>query len=162
MINIEELVAIIESSEWCEKLKAADILAEHGSSEVVASLIALLKSKDGKVRNASTLALREIGDDIAVEPLFAASHDPANVENRSTLVYALETLDCSGHFIDVVKLAVFGKADVQMSALVILAEQGFYMDDDDLAEALFMLEKAKELSIDYALLKSLLNELGEE
>jgi HEAT repeat protein len=121
---------------WNEKLLASDNVAKIYGKSAVPSLILLIESRDVKVRDAAALALREIGDSTAVDPLFEAVKNPLNSQARSTLVYALEALDCREHFLDVVALVLADKADVRIAAMTILQEQGFLVDDADVKLAL--------------------------
>ena len=98
-------------------------------------LVSLLGSSDGAVRNGAALRLRDLQDNRAVEPLFQAIHVAANINNRGTLVYALQTLDCSEHFTDLFQLALHGNYEDQCMALIILEEQEFAADDAQLAKA---------------------------
>ena len=97
-------------------------------------LVSLLGSSDGAVRNGAAVRLRNLQDNRAVEPLFQAINVAANINNRGTLVYALQTLDCSEHFTDLFQLALHGNYEVHM-ALIILEEQEFAADDAQLAKA---------------------------
>ena len=158
-MDANSLITKILVGEWSEKVDAADELARIASSEVVDVLSCLLTNSDGEIRNAAALALREIGDSAAVRPLLDAIQRPENHRNRSTLVYALETLDCSRHFIDIFRLALSSKYDVQMSALSILDEQGFWVSADDISNASALLKSADRESIAYDWLAQYLLEL---
>ena len=145
--------------DWEQKINASDALANLVLKDIVSPLIALLKSPDTDIRNASALTLREIGNNSAVEPLFDAINNPANRSDRSTLVYALERLDCSRHFLEIVELALSQKADVHMSAMNILMRQGFYMSNSDVKKAISMLKKTKGKTQDYELIGNYLKSL---
>lgn len=148
------------STSWETKLKAADqIVQEFGSDDVAFSkLLDLLTNHNQYSRNAAALALREIRDSRAVASLFQAIQNPRNQSDRSTMVYALETLDCKDYFLDVISLVLSSKADVQMSATTILFEQGFLVDDDDIAVAIQQIECAP---LDDGFRKALLQRLTE-
>lgn len=147
--NVDSLVRKILLGEWPEKVDAADELARIASPEVVDRLSILLSNSDARIRNASALALREIGNSAAVRPLLDAIQLRDNHQNRSTLVYALETLDCSRHFIDIFRLALSSKFDVQMSALAILDEQVFCVSADDISKASALLKSADKERVAY-------------
>ena len=120
-------------------------------------LIEKLKSRDPDVRNSSALELREIGDNSAVEPLLVEIFNPDNTNNRSTLVYALESLDCSRYFWEIFQLALSTKADVQMSALAILFEQEFWIfQEEELIRAKEFLSEHRD-TIEIELYDDLLN-----
>jgi len=104
----------------------------------------LLKSDNGLIRNRISLLLRELKDDSVVEYLFEAIKGPKNSKNRSTMVYALETLDCRGHFLDLIELALASRLDVQCAALNILEEQRFLVTYNELNVAINIFDKAKK------------------
>ncbi len=162
--NIQNLIRKIENGNWEEKIKASNLLVKKASLShcIIEPLILLLNSSSGKVRNASALTLREIGDSSVVQPLLNAILNHNNLKDRSTLVYALETLDCSEKFLDIFKLALSEEAFTQLSAMNILFEQGFFVSDEEIATAFLMLTKAKNKKIHYERLKSFLGELKNE
>jgi HEAT repeat protein len=145
----ESLIQRIVLGEWIEKVDAADALAPIASPEAIDVLTHLLTNRDGQIRNAAALALRGIGSNSAVLPLLNAIQFPENHNNRSTLVYALETLDCGRHFIEIFELALASKVDVQVAALNILDEQTFSYNLDDIAKASAMLEAADKEKVEY-------------
>ena len=93
------------------------------SSQDFDDLLALLESSDGSVRNGAALELRELADSRAVLPLLRAIHVPANRDNRGTLLYALQTMDCRGHFVELFDLALHGNYEVRCMALDVLRDQ---------------------------------------
>lgn len=137
MTPIDILLDTLASSRstWKEKLEAADAIAANSGNCHLGELLELLRSHSAPTRNAAAIALRQIGDNRAVEPLFAAIQTPANLQDRSTLVYALEHLNCSGHFQDVFLLVLSDKADVRLAAANIFFSQGFFVDEEDLTKA---------------------------
>ncbi len=160
----DRLIALIETGDWDTALNASDKLSEYSDDRTVRKLIGLLGSSRTETRNAAALALREIGNDIAVEPLLEAIRKPENRTNRSTMIYALEKLDCSNHFIDIFMLALAPKEDVRLSALNILHEQGFWLSGEEIGKARFLLKSHnKECPNDSVIeiLGELLNSLEE-
>jgi len=111
---------------------AADRLGEIGGNEVVDFLIFVLKSEDALQRNSAALALRDIGDNRAAEPLWQAIQQPLNQNKRGTLVYALEKLDCSHKLGALFDLLFYGSYEVRMYAGTILDEQIFEFSETDL------------------------------
>lgn len=163
-MNKEELSILIRrlfDENWEVALDAADILSEHPNKKVVNALIKVLDSDLASARNAASLALREIRDDTAVNPLLCAIKKAANRDNRATMVYALEKHDCSGHFKDIFQIALSEKGDVRLAALNILGEQGFFLDDQDIKWAEELLEDNKARINDeefYAILNGILSD----
>lgn len=92
----------------------------------VGELLLRLASSEPSVRNRAALDLRDLaesGASIPVEPFFTAVADPANRDNRGTLVYALQMMDCSEYFTELFELALHGNFECQNHALTILDEQ---------------------------------------
>ena len=108
--------------------------------EGVDSLIRLLASHDPAIRNDAALELRELGDAAAVGPLLTAAEKPANANDRGTLIYALQTLDCSSHFARLFDLALTGSYEVQCHALSILENQRMQATSLEVATAREKLE----------------------
>ena len=67
--------------------------------------------------------LAESGVRVTVEPFFAAIEEPANHNNRGTLVYALEVMDCSLYFVCLFDLALQGNYEVSLHAYTIISEK---------------------------------------
>jgi len=113
---------------------ASDKLGALGGDEVVAFLISVLESENAGLRNSAALALRDIGDNRALEPLFRAIQKPENANNRGTLVYALEELDCSQKLTELFDILFYARYEAKMSAAAILDEQIFEFSAEDLHE----------------------------
>jgi len=168
-MNKEKLTGLIKSlfdKDWKIAVAASDELAKHSDPLVIKALIEVLDGDSATALNAAALALREIKDNSAVEPLLRSIKKTANKNNRSTMVYALEKLDCSNHFHEIFKLALFGKKiDICMAALNILDEQGFYLDSEDIRWARKLLEENRDRINDqdlYTALNDILTSLEEE
>jgi HEAT repeat protein len=111
---------------------AANKLGELGGDEVLDFLISVLKSPNALQRNSAALALRDIGDNRAAEPLWQEILDPQNRNQRATMVYALERLDCSQKLPELFDLLFYGSYEAQMYAGTILDEQIFEFSEADL------------------------------
>jgi len=86
--------------------------------EAVPYLIALLqKTNDCGLRNLLALALADIGDQRALEPLIALIKSKTTVGCRGTLVYALQSLDCVSILVDLVEMAINGGLEVSCEAV---------------------------------------------
>jgi HEAT repeat protein len=80
-----------------------------------AYLIELLKSTDNKIlRNEIAIALSDIGDDRAVEPLIEVITDPKTSGSRGTLLYALENLNYIVHIENIIPF--IGDSSLEVSA----------------------------------------------
>ena len=124
----------MQSDDWATARRAADALAELGGADAVTILIPCLASPSPVTRNAAAIALRDIGDNAAREPLIRAITDPLTQGDRGTLVRALQTLDCSACLRFLFQLALTETFEVQNHALQILYEQEFWYTREDLVE----------------------------
>lgn len=122
----------ILSQNWDEILLASDELAEIGGEEVVTFLVSLLSSENPLTRNGAALALRKIGDSSALDPLLTAIFKKENHGYNGTMVYALESLDCSKKLKEIFKILFYETFESKMSAYSILCEQEFEFTEDDL------------------------------
>lgn len=117
---------------WQKAKEAGNKLAAIRGQEVIDFLIDLLNSDEPRIRNIAALALRDIGDNQAVEPLYKAIFRKENENNRGTLVYALQTLDCSDKLTELFDLLFYGNFEVKMGASTILDEQEFEFTREDI------------------------------
>ena len=130
--HIEHLKASIHSVDWETAKNASDELATIGGKEVVDFLISLLNQSNAKLRNVAALGLREMRDNCAIEPLLNAINKKGNENNRGTMVYALQTSDCSQKLPEIFDLLFYGNFEVRMMASTILEEQIFEFTRQDL------------------------------
>lgn len=142
---IEDVISSIRHSDWDGKVVAADQASTFPPEEVLPYLTDLLHSEDHDVRNAAALALRSIGDDSAAESLLSAVFNPANREDRSTLLYALENMEIGPHFREIAELLVDEQWDVRMSAFCILDSGKFSTTMDEIHSAIRLIESSSSL-----------------
>ena len=133
--TVTELVNDLQSDDRDISEAASKALVASKDASVVDRLIELLKSQHGHIRNRAASALRDIGDDRAIEPLVNAIGVPENCNNRGSLVWALQTLDCCNLFPLLFDLGIEGNYEVRSMALMILDEQDFGVTPTILAVA---------------------------
>lgn len=137
----KEIQAIIcaiadKANSWEAKLSLADLLVEKYGTNATEQLCTLLESNDGLVRNTAALALRELKDSSATKSLMTAIKKPGNSKDRSTLVYALAAMNCSDYFSEIVELTLSPNPDVCWSACEVFFNQGFYVSDETVKQAM--------------------------
>ena len=127
------------------------------------ALLSSLESSEPAVRNDAAIELRDLGNNLAIEPLFKAIHKPENKNYRGTLVYALGGLDCSSHFLQIFDLALAESYEVRWGALSILDEQHFFVNFEALNDAKAKLDRFSRVpnmcEEEFAELKTQLEEL---
>lgn len=114
-------------------------------------LIAQLESTNSDERNLAALALMDIGEPIAVSPLFSAIFKHGNEDNRGTLVYAVSYFDCTGHLEQLITLVLDGNFEVCWHALEIIESQEFECSEVDSARALLSEVKRSKLKHEHNL-----------
>lgn len=143
-IEIEQLKKNIFSDDREIMKHAVDGLAKIGGDEIVGFLISLITLDDSGIRNRAALALKDIKDNKAVEPLFNAIFKRENHNNNGTLVYALESLDCRQNLKEIFKILFYETYESKVSDLTILSEQIFDYSGNDLVEIQNMWEDCKQ------------------
>jgi hypothetical protein len=133
-IEIEQLKKNVFSDDWELVKSSADRLGKIGGDEIVDFLISLISLDNSGIRNRAALALEEIKDNRAVQPLLDSIFKKENLNYNGTMVFALESLDCSKNFKDIFKILFYQGYEAKMSAYAILDEQEFDFNDNDLYE----------------------------
>jgi len=129
---IEELKKNVFSDDWELVKSSADRLGQIGGDEVVDFLISLLALDNSSIRNRAALALEDIKDNRALEPLLTAIFKKENLNYNGTMVFALESLDCRQKLKEIFKIFFYQGYEAKMSAHAILSEQIFECTEDDL------------------------------
>jgi len=142
--EIEELKKNIFSGDLELVKSSRKRLGEIGGDEVVDFLIPMLMLDDQRIRNSAALTLRDIGDNKALEPLLAAIFKKENHNHNQTLVYALETLDCSEKLVEIFTILFYESYVGKISACNILNDQIFSFTEQDLLNIEMMWEDLKK------------------
>ncbi len=132
--EIEELKKNVFSDDWELVKSSGDRLGKIGGDEVVEFLISLIALDNSGIRNRAALALEDIKDNRALEPLLTAIFKKENFNYNGTMVFALESLDCSQKLKEIFKILFYETYEAKMSAFAILADQIFNFTKDDLLE----------------------------
>ncbi len=138
--EIEILKNNIFSDDWELVKSSADKLGEIGGVEITDFLISLLKSENPGIRNRAALALEQIKDNRAVEPLLEAIFKKEIHNYNGTMVFALESLDCSKYLKEIFRILLFESYEAKISAEAILCVQDFDIKLEDLLEVKAMWE----------------------
>src|SRR3982074_320396 len=112
----------------------ADKLGKIGGKEVTDFLISLLVSVVGLGCNRAALALEDIKDNMALEPLLTAIFKKQNHNYNGTMVFALQALDCSKKLKEIFRILFFETYEAKISAYAILCDQTFDFTKQDLIE----------------------------
>ena len=107
--KIDFLIERMTDKEEKEAFKYAEELAAIGTEEVYQKAIELLKSKDWEVAYLSAKVLGKMEQrDEALDTLMEVIHDRDNSTRAGELVEALGVFDLSNHFVDVLRIYLFG------------------------------------------------------
>ncbi|WP_218058541.1 HEAT repeat domain-containing protein [Allomuricauda sp. CP2A] len=139
--EIEKLKSNMFSSDWNLVKESARQLGELGGEEITDFLITLLDQSDSSIRDRAALALEEIRDNRAVEPLLRAIFKKENEGYTGTMVFALESHDCSKHLTEIFRIMFYQAYECKMSAIAILDTQIFEFTKEDLMEIKDMWQK---------------------
>ncbi|MGB4775110.1 MAG: HEAT repeat domain-containing protein [Daejeonella sp.] len=130
----DQLKKDIFSDDWDLIKSAAGRLIEIGGDEIVDFFISLLALDNPNIRNMAALALHDLKDNRAVEPLLKAIFKQENHQKNGTMVYALEELDCSTKLKEIFQILFYQTWESKQSAYSILSSQVFTFISDDLLE----------------------------
>ena len=145
--SLQALRNALESENWETACEAAQELGRLATRASEQALIDALGSTSPLTRNSAALAIRDRKLQKAVPALVNAILNPANLNYRGTLVYALEVMDCTQLFSFLFRLALEGNYECRMIALGILANKCFYVSDDELNEAQLLLAEYSNASV---------------
>lgn len=143
-MEIEQLKIDIFSDNWDLVTSSADRLGEIGGNEVVDFLISLTALDNSGIRNRAALALADIQDNRALEPLLTAIFKKENHHYNGTMVFALTSLDCSQKLKEIFKILFYESYEAKLSAYTILSDQIFDFTKKDLLEIQNMWDECKQ------------------
>ena len=134
--EINTLKEKIKSEDWETCRSAVDRLAEINSDESTSILLDMLRSDDAQIRNLAAVAMRETKNQKFLGPLTKRINELGTKGQIGTLVYALETLDCSRNLYDVANLNLNAGTNMEIkhSTTVILNEQSFELTTTEVEE----------------------------
>ena len=142
-IEIEQLKKDVFSDDLELLKSSADRLGQIGGDEVLDFLISLIELDNPDIRNRAALALEDIKDNRALEPLLIAIFKKENHNYNGTMVFALESLDCRHKFKEIFKILFFETYESKISVYAILSDQIFDFTEEDLFEINQMWEDCK-------------------
>ncbi len=143
-IEFEQLKMDVFSEDWEVLKSSTDRLGKIGGDEVVEFLISLIALDNSSIRNRAALALEDIKDNRALEPLLTAIFKKENHNYNGTMVFALESLDCSQKLKEIFKILFFETFESKISAYAILSDQIFDFTKEDLIEVQQMWDDCKQ------------------
>src|SRR5690606_20747136 len=107
--NVDFLIERMTDKEEQEAYKYVDKLAAIGDEEVYTKTLELLKSDDWEVSSLAAKVMSKLDQrNEALDTLMELIHDRGNVTRSGELVEALEAFDLSNHFVDVLRIYLFG------------------------------------------------------
>lgn len=111
MSNIFAQLRSINPDEVVEAIRQAEQMRDERTIPLLLNIVK--ETSNHAIRDTAALALREFGDERAVEALVTAIQDERTSNHRSTLVWACEAFDCTGYlplFVDLVIHDPYGAA----------------------------------------------------
>ncbi|MCZ8023641.1 MAG: hypothetical protein O9294_17890 [Cytophagales bacterium] len=144
--EIEKLKANIFSGDWDKMKESSNRLFEIGSQEDIDYLLSLLDQPNSLVRNAVSLTFMDYKFNDALDPLLKSIAKHENRNDRGTMVYALQKLDCRSKLKELFNILFTSpkNLEVQSGILQILDEQEFEFTKYDLIEIQKNWERLKD------------------
>ncbi|WP_047154723.1 HEAT repeat domain-containing protein [Aneurinibacillus tyrosinisolvens] len=160
-MDLEQLQKEIEDNNIEEAISMIEEIGRRGEKKAVPFLIQHLKSTDNHgLRNQIALALSDMGNQEAVEPIIEMITHSKTLGNRGTLLYALKPLDYSNHIELLVDCMVNGNYEVQHEAKQLIMEMNGVIPDETLLKAILKVQKEiKNLKEKHDFLLKVLGEL---
>ncbi|MGF9698671.1 HEAT repeat domain-containing protein [Paenibacillus sp. MABNR03] len=129
--NIKQEILSQEDTE--EALQRITHIGENKDISKIHFLIKLLETTENNVlRNQTAIALSDLGDERAVEPLIQAIMDPRTVGSRGTLLYALENLDYILHIEHIIPSIGDTSLDVCAQSFMLLEQLKDRLSDEQI------------------------------
>ncbi|MFS0840580.1 HEAT repeat domain-containing protein [Paenibacillus sp. 1P03SA] len=130
-----ELIQSLQEELCKNNINEADLIVEKIGElkllEAVPALITILLETDSnQLRNTIAMALSDIGCEDAVAPLVSLLSSPKTINSRGTLLYALESFDCSRHGELFTELWIKGNYEVKMQTNSLLKINVQHMSEE--------------------------------
>ncbi|MDU9690179.1 HEAT repeat domain-containing protein [Priestia aryabhattai] len=90
----------------------------------------LVSTNNNMLRDALAIALADIGDHQAIEPLIGLLKSPKTLKSRGTLLYALESFNCSNYAELITELLFENNFEVSRQAFILLEAQMLHISND--------------------------------
>lgn len=132
MNEVDKLKQDLLSKESEKILYAAKRLSDLGIDAGIEFLIPLLERKEPEIRNKAALALADLKDSRAVEPLLSAISKKDNYHFNGTLVHALSFLNCEKNLMNLFEILFYQEYEPRIGVVKILEAQEFEFSEKDL------------------------------
>lgn len=126
-----------------EVIEAIEAIGKRGYRLALPILIELLQATNNHaIRDAIAVAIRDLKDDRACEPLVLLLKDPKTIGHRGTLLYALELFDCASILPLLVDLVLTGNFEVSHQAFLLIESIDSEIDELPFPTSLNLVENA--------------------
>ncbi len=122
MIECEDYIKLLESSDPVVVSEAAFSLADMGCSDAAPHLLRILFREEFATINAVAYALGELKVQGAKSKLISLVGDPRTKGHRGSFLYALLSLDCRDDYPEIVKFLFDDYFEVRQKAAMILEQ----------------------------------------
>jgi len=140
--DVAGLIGLLNSGDTDTVRAASLVLGDHGDASAVPALLTLLRtSNEHWLKDGAALALRDIGDPRAREPLLREIRDPANAGYTGTLIYALEPFDVRDAVVELVQFVCDGEYESAWMAVTVIRAFPGLLDPPHQRTALTVLER---------------------
>ena len=143
-----------------EALKIIETFGNEKNDLALPILLELFETTDNNiVRNQIALALSDIGNTVAIEPLIKMILNPKTQKSRGTLLYSLKSFECSHHLSLFIKLLSDRSFEVSREAFSLIELSLKNVSNFDKEEYINLLQKEIELVNDRLVLLTEAKEL---
>jgi len=148
-LSFEELAETVETGAAFDRAVAVDAIAERDDDQVLPLLLDVLeRTEDHRVRNRATVALYDIGDQRAFQPLLRTIRREYRGQGGiGTLLFALQSLDARGALVDAAHILCDGTDETYESAWMafeVIQHIASPLPADAYSEALMVLSECFE------------------
>jgi hypothetical protein len=148
-LSLEQLTQVIETGVEFDRAVAVDALAEKEDDRVLPLLLDIVEhTEDDRVRNRAAVALYDIGDQRAFDPLLRTIRREYRGQGGvGTLLFALLSLDARGALVDAAQILCDGTDETYESAweaFAVIQHMTSPLPADAYREALASLNECRE------------------
>lgn len=141
MSTFDGLVSRLHSGDREDVCQAARSLGDLGDQRAVPILIQLLRStSDHGVKNAIAIALQELANPVAVEPLLQEIREPKNFHYSGTLIWALGSMNARAAVVDLAHVVCRSEFEAVLMAIGVMHEFHGPLECEKQTEAIEILE----------------------
>ena len=141
-MDINFLKQALKNNDVNRSIEIIEEIGENKCQEAIPLLIECLETTDNKLlRNSIAIALGDIGSTIAIKPIINALQDAKTLGARGTLLYALESFDCSPYIELLVEFLINGNFEESRQSLILIESMNSTVSPENVKRCISKLQK---------------------